>query len=194
MRTAETWRARLVCRLALDRNPLRRVSDRIESWFVLALIMAFLPVAALGTVWTAEWVHASGAREVAAGSSLRPVTAVLTRTVPGAAAPVAGTALVWAPADWMANGATHHGNVPAAPGTTARSRVSIWVDSAGMAESPPLTAGQLCARVTLTAVAVPCFVALGLWLIWRGLRFLLDRRRLAAWSQAWSLVGPQWTR
>jgi len=194
MRSAQTWRARLVCRLALDRNALRRVSDRIESWFVLALIIAFVPLAALGAVWTAEWVHSSGAREVSAGSSLRQVTAVLTRTVPSAAAPVPGSALVWALAEWKADGETHNGDVPAAPGTTARSSVVIWVDSAGRAESPPLTASQLSARVTLTAIAVPFVVALGLWLAWRGLRCLLDRRRLAAWSQAWSLVGPMWTR
>jgi hypothetical protein len=94
MRTAETWRAQLVCRLALDRNSLRRVSDCIESWCVLALIIAFAPLAALAAVTTAGWVHTSGAREVTVGSSLQQVTAVLTQAVPATAAPVPGTALV----------------------------------------------------------------------------------------------------
>jgi hypothetical protein len=194
MRSAESWRERLVCRLALDRNPLRRVSDRVEAWFVLMLVTAFVPLAVLATVSTADWVYASGAREVKAGSSLRQVTAVLTEAAPASAAPVPGSALIWTPARWKSDGMTRIGAVPAAPGSIAKSSVSIWVDAGGQAEPPPLTAGQLSARVTLAAMMAPFVVGLGLLLLWSGLRCLLDRRRLAAWSRAWSLVGPRWTR
>ena len=49
-------------------------------------------------------------------------------------------------------------------------------------------------RVVLAAVATPPAVALVLWLTWRGLRWRLDRHRLARWARAWSLVEPLWTR
>lgn len=194
MRSAETLRARLVGGLALDRNPLRRMSDRVESWFVLALIVAYVPLAVLATVSAASWVQASGVRELTSGASLRPATATLTRAVPQVAAPVPGSALVWAPAQWNADGVRHTGEVPAAPGSKALSTVSIWVDRAGNVEPPPLTRSQLSGRVTLAATTTPLALALGLWVLRRGLRWLLDRRRLASWGQAWSLVGPLWTR
>ena len=44
--------------------------------------------------------------------------------------------------------------------------------------------------------AVTATVTLGivlLFLAWAG-RWVLDRRRLAAWEAAWAAVGPHWTK
>ena len=38
----------------------------------------------------------------------------------------------------------------------------------------------------LLLIVLSCLAAVGRW--------LLDRRRLADWELAWSIVGPQWTK
>lgn len=185
---------RLACLLALDRNELRRPTDRFESWFRLALIAAFVPLAVVAASSAAHLVHAAGARAVRAGHGNRQVTAVLVSGAPAAGSSPAGSAWARAPARWTANGVTHTGDVPADPGSRAGTTVAIWIDAAGQVQPPPLTATQVTARMVLAAVAAPPAVALALWLIWRGLRWRLDRHRLARWGRAWSVVEPLWTR
>lgn len=189
MRTPDIRRAKLTRLLALDHNELRRRSDRIEAWFRLALITVFVPLAVLGAMAAAQWVHDAGARELRPAPHVREVTAVLVR-----GEPAGGSAWYLAPARWTADGVTQRGYVPALPGAKAGSAVAVWVDAAGRVQRPPLTTAELSARVVLALFAAPLAVATGLWLAWRVLRWQLDRRRLARWDEAWSLVGPQWTR
>jgi hypothetical protein len=194
MRNLAAQRAWLARRLGLDGNELRRTSDRIEAWLLLALIVAFIPLAVLTTGAVVRSVDHYGARELRSGIPLRQVTAVLLPGVPAAGASPTGSAWSWEPARWTADGLTHTGNVPVAPGTPAGMAIPIWVNPAGQAELPPLTAAQVKARAALAAVATPPVVALWLWLVWRGLRWRLDRHRLASWARAWSQVESQWTR
>lgn len=81
MRKLDTARAWLVHLFALDRNELRRRSDLIEAWFLLALVVAFVPLAAVAAITAASWVHADGTRALG-GGRLTEVTAVLTRNAP----------------------------------------------------------------------------------------------------------------
>jgi cytochrome c-type biogenesis protein CcmH/NrfG len=192
MRELAERRAGLARRLGLDGNELRRTSDRIEAWFLLALIVAFVPLAGVATSAAARWVHAYGAYEVRADQSLRQVTAVL---LPGAAgSSPTGSTWSWEPARWTADGVKRTGYVPADPGTPAGTAIPIWVNDTGQAQPPPVTGTQVTARVVLVAIATPPAVALGLWLTWRALRWRLDRHRLARWARAWSSVEPLWTR
>lgn len=187
MRAADARRARLMRRLALDRNELRRTSDRIEAWSALALIIAFVPLAVLSAAWAVSWVHAGAAKEQGDGR-LRQVTAVLVQAAPAAYVP--NSATISARARWTFAGSVHVGSVPATPGTPAGTAVRVWVDAAGDVRPPPPTTAQVTARVVLAAIAAPVGVALGLWLVWYALRWLLDRRRLASWAEAWSSYGP----
>jgi hypothetical protein len=176
-------------RLALDRNELRRTSDRIEAWCALVLIIAFVPLTVLSACYAASWAHARGMKEQRA-ESLRQVTAVLLRAVPAGDATAAGSAVIEAPARWTLAGSTHVGEVEAISGTPAGTPTRIWVDAQGNAEPPPPTAAQVTASTVLVVAAAPLGVGLGLWLAWYALRFLLDRRRLASWAEEWSSFGP----
>ena len=187
-------RAWLVHRLALDRNQLRRRSDRIEAWFLLGLMITFVPLAAVAAISAAHWVQADGTRELGAKLRLTQATAVLAQDAPAVNTIAPVSILLLVPARWTAGGTRHTGAVPAAPGTKAGTSVRIWINAAGKPQQPPLTSSQLSARVVLATVAAPLAVALGMLLAWCGLRWLLDRRRLAAWGQSWSMVGPSWTR
>ncbi len=194
MRKPYTRRAGLVHVFALDRNELRRWSDRIEAWFLLALIIAFVPLAAIAAVSAVRWVHADGTRELDADLRLSRVSAVLERDAAAEQTPSTVSVLLLVPARWMADGVPHTGDIPAIPGTPAGTSVPIWVNAAGNVVQQPLTSSQLSAHVILAATVAPLAVAVGMLLAWCGLRWVLDRRRLAAWDKSWSMVGPSWTR
>jgi hypothetical protein len=191
MRMPDITRVRLARLLALDRNELRRASDRIEAWIRLVLVIAFVPLALVAALAAARWMHDAGASEVRAGQQVREVTAVLASAVP---AEPPGTAWYMTPASWTVAGVTHQGDVPAVPGAQAGSTIPIWINASGRVQLPPLTHAQLTSRVVLALAVTPMAVAVGLWLAWVVLRWRLDRRRLARWDEAWSLVGPLWTR
>lgn len=191
MRSASARRARLRHQLGLDRNPLRRRSDRIEAIFLLIAIVVFVPLATVATILVASWTHAAGVAEQRAGSTLRPVTAVLIQPAPMQRPPA--SPWLWTRARWIAYGKVHLGPVAAAPGTQVGRRLPIWVDRSGNVRPAPPTSGEITARVVLVAALSPMAVALGLWMSWRALIRVLDRRRLAAWGRAWSVVGPLWT-
>lgn len=191
---APLWQLAVVRRLALDRNELRRTSDRIEAWFIIVLLVAFLPLAGLATSTTVRWAHDDGMRALRAELPLRQVTAVVVSAVPANESSPGGLGWSWAPARWTAHGVRHQGYVPAVPGIRPGDTVRIWISANGQAQRPPVTASQIAAWVVLAATATPPAVAIGLWLAWLGLRCLLDWFRLAGWARGWSLVGPSWTR
>jgi hypothetical protein len=193
MRPASLICTGLMRRLALDRNELRRPSDRIESWCALALMIGFVPLAVLSATWAASSAHAAGAKE-ARDRPVRQVTAVLVQSAPAAVPVVAGSAVIRAEARWTVGGTTHVGDVPVIAGTQAGMATRIWVDATGQVEQPPPTAAQVTARLVLAIVSAPFGVAVGLWLAWYAVKSLLDGRRMASWAHEWSSLGPSWTR
>lgn len=193
MRSSRTMGRRLRYRLGLDRNPLRRGSDRVEALVLLILITAFVPLAAVAAITAAGWVSSAGAQAERAAASLTEVRAELLQGAPVVSAPT-GTAWLWVRARWTVDGTTHTGLVPALAGLPKGSTEELWVDPAGRVSQPPPTSGQITARVVLAVTVAPAVVALGLWLFWRGLRWSLDRRRMAGWARAWAFVGPLWSR
>ena len=70
----------------------------------------------------------------------------------------------------------------------------VWVDQAGQLADPPLSRVQLTARAQLArelaAGALGIALAASSWLT----RWLLDRRRMAAWDADWLATGPRWSR
>ena len=58
----------------------------------------------------------------------------------------------------------------------------------------PLTRDVITARaIAAGMLALACLAIVLLGLAWSA-RWLLDRRRLAAWETAWTSIGPQWSR
>src|SRR5262249_60369552 len=86
MEISGRWTSSLARRLGLDRNPLRRGTDRAEAWLRIALVLAFLigaPLAAWGAESWAESVAPTAAHLQQAGEHRVPAT--LLRNVPGEA-------------------------------------------------------------------------------------------------------------
>jgi hypothetical protein len=170
---------RLARRLGLDGNPLRRRTDKIETWLGTLTLVVFLAGAPVLSV--------AAGRAWVTGHSGRQVSAVLLQAAPSV------TGLV--PARWIApDGRARTGRIPVSRGLAAGRTVSLWVNAAGSPTRQLLNHGAVLGREALAAVFAP--VALGWVLLCLAEvgRWALDRRRLADWDAAWAAVGPQWTR
>jgi hypothetical protein len=197
MQSSASWTASLARRLGLDANPLRRGTDRAEAWIRIALVLAFLvgaPLAGWGAGHWAGSVAAAAVDAQLAGDHL--VTATLLRRVPSGPDQQITLGLGLAKARWAGpGGSVRTGYVQAPPGSRAGSTVQVWLDRSGALTVPPsLLHRQVRGWVLMMAVLAPVVLALLLLAVTGLLGHVLDRRRLAGWTQAWSAVEPQWTR
>jgi hypothetical protein len=102
--------------------------------------------------------------------------------------------MTWTPARWNVDGRQRTGDVPAAAGSSAGTRQTVWLNWAGKVQMPPLTAIQVGNRAradTLMALSALAALLTGLW--WLARR-ALNRRRLRDWEIEWLTVGPLWSR
>ncbi len=185
-RIARFWR-----RMHPGRNPLARTVDRVEAaLFMLLVAGAFLSLpfaAAFGSETYAEQT----ARAAQEQQTRTPATAVSLTAVPaqvyssdGAGAPPDSSMVS---ATWVdARGARHTGDVLAASGSPAGTRVSVWLDERGELAPEPLSSSTTVADGIFAGVMTWFAVTGGLAAVyWLGRR-VLDRMRSAAWDRAWS--------
>ncbi|MEU3948812.1 hypothetical protein [Streptomyces sp. NPDC029526] len=175
------------------RNPLRRRSDVVEAWLLLATLVCGLVLACAGALAAAGAVDASLAERRAHSHA---VGAVLTedaaRALP-APAPEEGDTRVWTKVRWTApDGTARTGMARADADAKAGTEVTVWTDREGRLVSEP-PGGAEARFQTVMAGATVGVTAGGLALIagW-VLRTRLLRRRTAEWESAWRLVEPAW--
>lgn len=189
------WLARLLRGLRLDRNPLRRASDRAETAITAGLLAAFLALAPVTAVTAGHWFHAAGLREERAqAAAWHRVPAQLLKDAPPDSFEGYGPVPVAAPARWMApDGSRRTGYIAVPAGTRAGSVVAAWTDASGRLTGPPLQPAQVADRAALAAMLAPLIPAILLCTVWKLARRVLEARRAAAWEADWRVTGPQWT-
>ncbi len=187
------WLGRLLRGWRLDRNPLRRRSDRVETVALGILLAVFLAGAPFAAHAAGGWTYTASARQAQAQqATLRRVPATLLQAAPSwntdGDTDSAVNARWRAPDGQLRTGAVY---VPA--GTAAGSTVQVWISPSGQQAGPPLLPGQITGRaqlaeeLTVIALAV-ALVTVG-WLIHRR----LNARRLAGWDADWLAYGPRWS-
>lgn len=191
--STKTWR-RLARGLASDGNPLRRRSDRIESWLRPAAIIAFVVLAPLVALGAVRWVNTDAAAARHAQQSWQQVPAVLLAAAPG---PIetdyhVNGWLVWTRARWTFDGMTRTGEIPARSGTRAGATVPLWLDRSGRVQRPPASSGEVSERAVAAGLAAVALLGVLLVNLIVASRWMLDRRRLAGWETAWRTTGPRW--
>ena len=186
---------RVVRGLWPDRNPLRRTSDRMEAALLAILIAAFLCGAPLAGIAAGRAVAASTARAEHVEAGWHRVAAVLLRQAPGRNHPLFEVPLEpMVPARWKApDGTLRTGEIYAPVGAAAGSTVLVWTDRSGQLTASPLQQGDMVEDVALAASLATIAVAAVLAVLGLLTRWVLDRRRLAAWDARWRATGPQWT-
>ncbi|CAM5605605.1 Rv1733c family protein [Streptomyces aurantiogriseus] len=172
-------------------NPLRRTSDRFESWFrgLLMLVLVLgLPVAALSAGVTA---YESSMRTVQAQSAQRQeVTARLTSNVKGVTTEGKQQAQVRWTDD---NGTVRTGTTLVKSGTPKGATVRVWVDRDGGLTSPPMSELNATTTGWFVGGMAAIGVGAGFYAARAGMRRVLDRRRYAQWDAEWDLVEPLWS-
>ena len=178
----------------LDRNPLRRASDRVETYVLMALAAVFLVGAPLAAPAAGGWAHATAQRaELAQVASRSLVTAVvIAKPDPPALAQEAFVST--AQARWTApGGAVITGLVPVRVGTQAGAKLSIWTTRDGQPTTRPLDSNSVASLAVLAAVAGVAALAAALALAGALAHWSLNRRRLAGWDADWQATEPRWT-
>ncbi|MBL1108568.1 hypothetical protein JK361_28950 [Streptomyces sp. 5-8] len=174
------------------RNPLRRHSDVVEAWIVLAgwvLALVAGVVAGLVAVQTSE--SAFAARQ----ARVHPVSAVLTD---GAArTPATGGGYddgrVWAAVRWTdRDGSVHTDRAKVFPGAPAGSRVTVWTNQTHRVVPAPVTGTAADLQSALTGALVAPAAGALVWGAGWLVRNRLIRRRMAEWDAEWKQIGPRW--
>ena len=188
------WLGRMLRGRRLDRNPLRRGSDRAETAVLGTLLAAFLVAAPFAAHAAGSWAYAASAREVQAQqASVYPVPATLLRAAPPWSAYGTGAAPD-VDARWRApDGQVRTGLVFVPSGAPKGSTVMVWVNRVGQLADPPLQHTQVVSRAEQAAGAAVGSLAITLNVVGWLTRRSLDRRRLAAWDADWLANGPSWT-
>ncbi len=189
------WK-KLTRRMGRDGNPLRRRSDMIDAWLAPVAIVVFLALCPLVLTLTGSAMRAASASERQAQASWHSVQAVLLKPVAGPEQVNHGenSWLSWTPARWTVDGVQRTADVPARSGSTAGTKVTVWLDPSGKVHMPPLTASEASDRVVVARVIALAALAVLLAIMIVIARRLLDRRRLASWEHAWYSVGPTWSK
>ncbi|HEV3380235.1 MAG TPA: hypothetical protein VG142_04575 [Trebonia sp.] len=188
-----SWVGRFVRGRRLDRNPLRRASDRLETTMLVVLVIAF----SVGVPFVAgvcgAWTHAVAERIQADERATRhEVPAVALQAAQG---PVAeGEPLPQVQARWTApDGKRVTGQVSVAAGTAAGATVQVWVTRDGQIADPPLLNSQVSGQVALAEVGGGTVYGVVLLLTGLFARRSIDGRRMRAWDADWRTSGPSWT-
>ncbi|MFH8342341.1 hypothetical protein [Streptomyces sp. AM6-12] len=183
VRPVRLWRWR--------RNPLRRHSDVVEAWIVLASWLLVLVCGVLAGLLAAQ---ASAASYAARLARVHPVTAVLTD--PAVTSPSGSgydDGRVWATVRWTdADGSVHTDRAKVAPGAPAGSSVTVWADRADRIVTSPVTGASADLQAALTGVLVGPAAGTAVWCAGRLVRGRLIRRRMAEWDEEWKQIGPRW--
>ncbi len=189
------WLGRVLRGRRLDRNPLRRRSDRAETAMLGVLLATFLAVAPFAAHAAGSWAYAVSAREARAQQAvLRHVPATLLQAAPGWNAYAGNGTLPVVKARWRApDGRLRTGELYVPSGAVAGGTVLVWMNQAGQLTDPPLRHAQLVNRAKLAEGAVAGSLAVALAVVGWLARRSLDRRRLAAWDADWLAHGPRWS-
>jgi hypothetical protein len=174
------------------RNPLRRHSDVVEAWIVLATWVLVVVAGVLAGLLAAQ---AAASAYSARQAQVHPVSAVIT----GEASPTPATATgyddgrVWATVRWTdPDGTVHTDRAKVVPGTPAGSEVTVWTNRADRIVPAPVTGTSADLQAALTGVLVGPSAGAAVWSAGWLVRTRLIRRRMAEWDEEWKQVGPQW--
>ncbi|MCX5059649.1 hypothetical protein OG895_00335 [Streptomyces sp. NBC_00201] len=174
-------------------NPLRRRSDLLEAWIVLAA----WAVATLGAVAAGVVVAQAAQRTVERDrAERRPVTAVLIRTVPDSGRDVVTGARydrVLAKVRWTdGRGTVRTGSTEVKPATRSGSAVAAWTDGRGHLVTPPVSSTEAATRAVLAGTGVAAVTGALVLVGGRLMRIRVEHRATEQWGAEWERVGRRW--
>jgi hypothetical protein len=191
------WLNRFIRGRRPDRNPLRRTSDRVQTYLLAGLLAAGIAGAPFAAQAAGHATYAAMLRaERAQRATRHQVNAELLRQAGDTS--VNGYEFgieVSVPARWTTvTGVPRTGQLMAPEGSQKGTTVTVWTDSSGALVDAPLQPGQVAAQADLAAVGA--VAGIGILYLCEALIIsqLLNRRRMTAWDADWALTEPMWNR
>ena len=194
--TQSRWLGRLIRGLRPDRNPLRRTSDRVESYLLAGLLVAALAGAPFAAQAASHAAYAGALRaEQAQLATRHQVRATLTGPAGDNNSTYTLSAEVPVQAAWTTPaGERRTADILALAGTPKGAAVMVWTDAQGNLSSPPLQPSQVAGQGDVAALGAIVAVA-ALYLCATGIvRSVMYRRRMAAWAADWAVTAEIWNR
>ena len=187
-----------ICRSRMfgwDRNPLRRLVDRVEAGMLAGLIMVFLIGAPVLVAGAGHWARAAGMRALRTQATWSQVSATVPRAAPNQSDQFPGELdTVLTRVRWTApDGQPRSGLIATSPGDVVGNTARIWVSRSGSPTGAPRGRSELLGWTPIAEVGVALVLALLFFLAVRLQRWLFERSRLACWHKAWRAQGPRWT-
>ncbi|RKN10486.1 hypothetical protein [Streptomyces radicis] len=187
VRTDPWWRWR--------RNPLRRRGDVLQAWLGVLFAVAVgtaTPLAGLAAGAAAHDILTTRAeREADAG---RHATAELLEDVPEPGAFEAGTTTYPAEVRYaVGEGTARTGTAEVAPGLTAGDRVTVWTGRDGAIAEPPMDPEEIRYRSIGWGALAGSVVLVAGKVVHAVVVRAIERRRIAAWDEAWRRTATRWT-
>ncbi|MEV0634684.1 hypothetical protein AB0I77_06870 [Streptomyces sp. NPDC050619] len=180
------------------RNPLRRRSDVIEAWTVLAVaVLLFVGAPVVGAIaawWAHDEAHAIATTQRADRERVR--AEVVSKTPGTRTTVLSGRDHTYrATVRWTEPGSGQRtATAPVPAGTRQGDLVDVWFDSRGRSVPPPPDETAVWQH-TLTMGVCAAGAAVAVVLLGRSVvRGAATRRRMAEWERDWALTEPQWTR
>ncbi|WP_093622716.1 Rv1733c family protein [Streptomyces sp. 3213.3] len=173
------------------RNPLRRRSDVIEAWIVLATWVLALVGSLVMGLMAADTADLSLGRQRLERHS---VSAVLTERAAGKTSVRAlDDRHVWVTVRWTApDGSPHTGQTKVPPDTAKGTRVTVWTDGRGRLTSKPLSSGEVRFQAAWAGTLAAIGVGTAAFGVSQVLRVRLDHRRMREWADEWQRVDTRW--
>jgi hypothetical protein len=190
------WLGRLVRGLRPDRNPLRRTSDRVETYLLAGLLVAALAGGPFAVQAASHAAYAGALRaEQAQLAALHQVRAVITGAAGNDNSAYTLSTEVPVRAAWTTPaGEQRTADILVLAGTPKGAAVTIWTDAQGNLTNSPLQPSQVAGQGDVAALGAIVAV-FALYLCATGIvRYVMYRRRMAAWDADWAVTAPTWNR
>src|SRR5512146_2165066 len=144
--------SRLRRRAGLDRNPMRRGSDRLHTVIRAGLLVAFVTGAPLAALYAGHGAYAVGMRAVQAAASHR-VPAVVMGIRPALRGRLdTGSPCVLVSVWWAVPGAPYQsGQVIMAKNAMTGAVTTVWIGQDGQLAGPPPSRSQVISQARLAA-------------------------------------------
>ncbi|MEO3861679.1 hypothetical protein [Acrocarpospora sp. B8E8] len=183
---------RLIRWLGLDRNPLRRRSDRVEAAIRLMSVIGVLASVVLGVLLGVRTYRYGLGLEVEQQRTRHRVDATLLETAGpkiSLSAPAAGPAM----ATWKSlNGVPHQGLIDAPAMWQKGQTVHVWIDNRGEIVPRPRDRETTLISGMTVGVGIPLFALALVSLLLLTTRMLTARRARQAWAAEWTIIEPTW--
>ncbi|MEV0973649.1 Rv1733c family protein [Microtetraspora glauca] len=179
--------------LGLDRNPLRRPADRVESAILITLLLLFCVIMPLGTYLATRSAYVTAQRENAGKHQVTATVYEQPTSMRGARLGAATD--LRAGARWHTpDGAIHQAKVPVATTATPGTRVRVWVNADDQPSLEPASTVEILMATAIVALASLSGIAAVLAMLVGLLRWVMRRRNQRRWEEAWANVEPRWAR